>query len=84
MTGVIALFVSVSLLDTILAGLSMIGQKRNGLIFWAITLPIYFPLATLGAYKALFELIVNPFYWDKTAHGQTPEGQSANFSAIGA
>lgn len=84
MTGVIALFVSVSLLDTILASLSMVGQKRNGLIFWAITLPIYFPLATLGAYKALFELVVNPFYWDKTAHGQTPEGQSADFSAVGA
>lgn len=79
----IGLFLFVSLLDTLIAAVSMIGQKRNGLMGWALTMPIYFPLATLGAYKALLELIVVPFYWDKTTHGQTPEGQNAEFSAIG-
>ncbi len=78
----IGLFLFVSLLDILIAAVSMIGQNRNGLIGWALTLPIYFPLATLGAYKALLELIVVPFYWDKTTHGQTPEGQNAEFSAV--
>jgi hypothetical protein len=29
----------------------------------------YGPLAAVAAYKALYELIVKPFFWDKTAHG---------------
>jgi len=27
----------------------------------------------MAAYKALFELIVKPFYWDKTQHGLSVE-----------
>jgi hypothetical protein len=30
---------------------------------------VYFPLATLAAYKAMIELVTHPFYWDKTTHG---------------
>jgi glycosyltransferase XagB len=30
---------------------------------------VYFPLATLAAYKALAEAATRPFYWDKTKHG---------------
>ena len=33
------------------------------------TMLLYFPLATLAAWKALVELVVAPFYWDKTDHG---------------
>jgi hypothetical protein len=29
----------------------------------------YAPLAAVAAYKALYELILKPFFWDKTAHG---------------
>ena len=29
----------------------------------------YFPLATVAAVKALYELIAAPFYWEKTQHG---------------
>jgi hypothetical protein len=36
---------------------------------WALTMPAYHPLATLAAYKALWELLTKPFYWDKTSHG---------------
>lgn len=36
---------------------------------WVPTLHAYFPLATLAAWKALYELVTRPFYWDKTAHG---------------
>ena len=30
---------------------------------------VYFPLASLAAYKALFEIATKPFFWDKTTHG---------------
>jgi cellulose synthase/poly-beta-1,6-N-acetylglucosamine synthase-like glycosyltransferase len=43
-------------------------DHRLGL-FWVLTLKLYFPLATLAAYKGLIELVSRPFYWDKTAHG---------------
>ena len=36
---------------------------------WTLTLPIYWPLGALAAYKALWEMIVRPFFWDKTEHG---------------
>ncbi|MGV8954397.1 MAG: glycosyltransferase family 2 protein [Cypionkella sp.] len=36
---------------------------------WAVTLILYQPLSTLAAYKALWELLTKPFYWDKTSHG---------------
>jgi len=35
----------------------------------ALMVPLYFWLMSLGAYKALYELIVRPFYWQKTQHG---------------
>jgi hypothetical protein len=32
-------------------------------------LNLYFPLGALAAWKAIYEVAVRPFYWDKTAHG---------------
>jgi hypothetical protein len=49
-----------------------LGAKASGrpwLALWSPTLQLYFPLATLAMYKALFELVTRPFYWDKTSHG---------------
>jgi cellulose synthase/poly-beta-1,6-N-acetylglucosamine synthase-like glycosyltransferase len=37
--------------------------------WWVLTMKLYFPLATLAAYKAAVELVTRPFYWDKTTHG---------------
>lgn len=50
-----------------LLGLARAGKLR--LAPWALTLPIYFPLGALAAYRGLTELATRPFYWDKTAHG---------------
>ena len=36
---------------------------------WVPTLMFYYPLATFAAYKALWEILAKPFYWDKTSHG---------------
>lgn len=45
------------------------GPRHRFLIAWVPTMLFYFPMATIAAYKALWELIVHPFYWDKTTHG---------------
>ena len=37
--------------------------------WWVLTMKLYFPLATVAAYKAVVELVTRPFYWDKTTHG---------------
>ena len=34
---------------------------------------LYFPLGVVAGYKALWELATNPFFWDKTQHGQASE-----------
>jgi len=38
---------------------------------WVPALLLYHPMAWIAAYKALFELLTAPFYWDKTDHGVT-------------
>jgi glycosyltransferase XagB len=38
----------------------------------ALTMPFYWPLSTIAAFRALFELIIRPHHWAKTAHGVSP------------
>lgn len=45
------------------------GPKHRHLIPWLPLMHFYGPLASLSSYKALWEWITAPFYWDKTAHG---------------
>ena len=45
--------------------------NHKGLARWTPTLFFYFPLATLASYKAAFEVVTKPFYWDKTEHGRS-------------
>ncbi len=55
-------------------GLHRSGQKLSPL--WVPTLTLYFPLQALAAYKALWEMLRRPFYWDKTSHGAFSSGQN--------
>lgn len=45
------------------------GSKHRHLMPWVPTLHLYFPLGCLAGWKAIYEVVVRPFYWDKTAHG---------------
>jgi len=55
--------------------LAALGDRRHRpLRPWVFTLGAYFPLATLAAYKAIWEMLVRPFYWDKTTHGVDDAG----------
>lgn len=56
----------------IVTGMAAVARaERRFLMLWVLTLPFYYPLGVLAAYKALYELLRSPFYWDKTSHGQT-------------
>ncbi len=35
----------------------------------ALTMPFYWPLSTLAAFRALWELTIRPHHWSKTQHG---------------
>ncbi|MEE4188231.1 MAG: glycosyltransferase family 2 protein [Roseobacter sp.] len=50
-----------------LVALSRVGHRH--LIPYVPTMMFYFTLGALAAYKALWELIRTPFFWDKTQHG---------------
>ena len=52
--------------------IGLVGLRRSGqkiAPFWVPTLALYFPLQTFAAYKAAYEMLVKPFFWDKTSHG---------------
>ncbi|NDR58933.1 glycosyltransferase [Pseudoruegeria sp. M32A2M] len=67
--SMIALFVFSEAI-TITLGLFAVNQRgRRFLMVWVPTLHAYFPLAAIASYKAFFEILTNPFYWDKTRHG---------------
>ena len=52
--------------------LSIIAPVKRGwmnLAPWGLTVAGYWALMSVAAYKALWQLIRNPFYWEKTQHG---------------
>jgi glycosyltransferase XagB len=44
-------------------------RRWTDLAPWGITVVGYWVLMTVASYKALSQLIFNPFYWEKTQHG---------------
>lgn len=52
--------------------IGFVGLHRSGHKIgwpWVPTLTLYFPLLALAGYKALWEMLRAPFFWDKTTHG---------------
>lgn len=48
---------------------ALAAPRHRRLRPWVVTLGFYFPLATIAAWRAVWEMLVRPFYWDKTTHG---------------
>ncbi len=67
-TAVIATFLLSEALNLVVAAWA-VRRTHPHLMPWAPTLYFYFPLACLAAWKAAYEIVVKPFYWDKTTHG---------------
>lgn len=54
----------------IVLGIVALGRTEHRFSrFWVPTLHLYFPLAAIASYKAAWEAVVRPFFWDKTKHG---------------
>ena len=51
----------------------MSSERRRFLMPWVPTMVLYFPFGVIAAYKALWELAIKPYFWDKTQHGQAGE-----------
>lgn len=72
--------------------LAVLGRRGNRhLVAFALSNPLYWTLHSIAAYKALWQLIRRPFYWEKTTHGLTTfqahrltaEGQPAGEQSAG-
>ncbi|WP_231606210.1 glycosyltransferase [Salinibacterium sp. NK8237] len=60
--------------SSIMVYLSMMGPYKRGtfaLVPWALLNPLYWILHSVASYKALWQLITKPHYWEKTEHGLT-------------
>ncbi|MGB3556695.1 MAG: glycosyltransferase family 2 protein [Jannaschia sp.] len=71
-SGTLALAMVIVTLTVANMALAMAGcaaAHHRNLRRWVPTLEAYFPLATLAVGKALAEIVMRPFHWDKTAHG---------------
>ncbi|MCV2446111.1 glycosyltransferase [Paracoccus sp. DMF] len=63
------LFVCSELLNIAIGLWAVRGRQHRHLMPWVPTLHLYFPLGCLAAWKAIYEVVAKPFYWDKTQHG---------------
>ena len=45
---------------------------------YLLTLPAYWLLISVAGWRALFQLVTNPFKWEKTAHGLSNPSRNAN------
>jgi len=54
-----------------LASIAVFKRNYHELILYVILNPFYYFMQSLAAWKALFQLFSNPFYWEKTQHGLT-------------
>jgi glycosyltransferase XagB len=60
--------------NAIMVYVSMMGPFKRGtfsLIMWSLLNPVYWILHSIGSYKALWQLLTKPHYWEKTEHGLT-------------
>jgi len=65
--------------------LSMMGPFKRGtfdLTAWALLNPVYWILHSVASYKALWQLLVKPHYWEKTEHGLTNRSHDDRHAAV--
>ena len=54
------------------------GAKHRHLWLWVPSLHVYFMLGAIAAAKAAWEMLHQPFFWDKTSHGHSDTHVSAS------
>lgn len=70
--GKVALFIILASATALSMAIGWVGcnaAHHRHLRRWVPTMELYYPLATFAVIKALAEIVLNPFHWDKTLHG---------------
>jgi hypothetical protein len=76
LTTIVAGFVSTIVVG--LMGLARRGQLRQG---WILALtPVYWGCLSVAAWRALYQLLSEPYRWEKTEHGLSRQTRSSAFS----
>jgi cellulose synthase/poly-beta-1,6-N-acetylglucosamine synthase-like glycosyltransferase len=57
-----------------LAAVAVWRRRRLRLLPYVLTMPLYWLLISLAAYRAAWQLSRQPFLWEKTAHRAHPRG----------
>lgn len=58
--------------------MAVFKRRYYELILYAIANPIYWLMHSISAYMAVYQLIIKPFYWEKTNHGLSKVNNSTN------
>jgi hypothetical protein len=66
-----------------LSMLAAVKRRNVDLLPYALTVPGYWLLQSIAGYKGLWQLITNPFYWEKTTHGISKNTQEELAHAAG-
>ncbi len=88
LVGIGSLFLMIEVVNITIHISAVSGPRHKSLMAWAPTMHFYTPLGANAAYKALYELVFKPFFWDKTAHGlslglvQPPPAAAPSDSAV--
>ena len=69
MTTLTAFFMGCEVMNIAVGALGLRRAGHKISVLWVPTLALYFPLQAFAAYKAAWEMLHKPFYWDKTTHG---------------
>lgn len=62
-------FLTIEAINLTIHATAVSGPRHRHLLLWTPTMHFYAPLGAVAAYKALYELILKPYFWDKTQHG---------------
>lgn len=68
------LFLVAEAVNWLVAGLGAHRAGKTGLALWIPLMQLYFPMATVAAWRAMWQALRQPFHWEKTQHGVFAEG----------
>ncbi|MEQ6202673.1 glycosyltransferase family 2 protein [Sulfitobacter sp. HNIBRBA2951] len=63
------IFIVTEVVNLSISMVAVSGPQHRHLLIYVLTLPLYFPMGALSAYKAVKEMVFAPYFWDKTEHG---------------
>jgi hypothetical protein len=58
--------------------MAVFKRRYYELILFSIANPVYWLMHSAAAFKGLYQLVVKPFYWEKTDHGLSKVNSPTN------